>query len=174
MSKENKITKSGYDEIFHPVLLKKFTVKKNDYGIMPKYNGSDKISNWNIFTTNKTKEKILTSEQIDTIIFGISFFLSVNLQINSLDDVFTKLDDLITANRKLETIDLIVNAILYNFNSEIDDIYTDKFFDFYQKYFSLFFKTQVEYKKIFKEIQKSLQNKNIFIHTEIVNNTLNK
>ena len=174
MSKENNITNSGYEEIFHPVLFKKFTVKKNDHAIIPKYSGSDKIDDWINFDTDSVKDKILTSNQLDNIIFGIDFFLSVNLQINSVDDIFNKIDDLIVANRKLETIDLILNAILYNFNSEIDDIYIDKFIDFYQKYFSLFFKTQVEYKKIFKEIQKSIQNKSIFIHTQIVNNILKK
>ncbi len=174
MDKEFSITNSGYDKIFHPALLKNFIVKKNDHAIIPQYSGSDKIDEWTNFSTTKTTFNSLTSNEIDNIIFGTDFFLSVNLQINSLNDIFPKIDDLITANRKLETIDLILNATLYNFNSQIDDIYIDKFIDFYQKYFSLFFKTQVEYKKIFKEIQKSLQNKNIPIHSEIVNNILKK
>lgn len=175
MDKEFKITNSGYGQIFHPTLLKNFTVKKNDHAIIPKYSGSDKIDEWTNFSTSTSNDKtILSSNEIDDIIFGTNFFLSVNLQINSLDDVFIKINDLLVANRKIETIDLILNAILYNFNSEIDDIYIDKFIDFYQKYFSLFFKTQTEYKKIFREFQKSLQNKSTFIHSEIVNNILKK
>jgi len=174
MDKEFKITNNEYEEIFHPVLLKKFIVKKNDYAIIPKYGGLDKIDEWINFSTTNTKNKNLTSKQIDNIVFGTDFFLSVNLQINSLDDVFVKINDLIIANRKVETIDLILNSILSNYTSEIDDIYIDRFIDFYQKYFSLFFKIQVEYKKIFREIQKSIQNKSIFIHTEIVNNILKK
>ncbi len=172
MSEEKNITHNGYNEIFHPVLLQIFPVKQNDHAIIPKYDGQDRIDSWENFSSKK--KSILTSEQIDNEIFGINFFLEINLQINSLDNVFSKIDDLITANRKIETIDLILNAVLLNYYSEIDDINIDKFISFYQKYFSLFFKTQIEYKKIFREIQNSLKEKNYKIHAEIVNNILKK
>ncbi len=174
MSEENKITNSGYTKIFHPVLLKYFDVKENDYAIIPKYVGSDKIEELVNISNEKNDKKILTSEEINDEIFGLNFFLTVTLQIKSLEDVFSKIDDLISANRKLQTIDLLMNMILENFYSEIDDIYIDKFIDFYQKYFSLFFKTQIDYKKIFKAFQNSLKEKSHKIHSEIVNNILKK
>lgn len=177
MDKEYIITNNNFENIFHPFLFKTFPVKKNDYAIIPKFISSDKIENYKFFSTlekNIPTDSILSGEQINDIFTSDSFFLSVNLQINSLEDTYLKLDELLISNRKIETIDLIVNVIFRVWTKEIDDIAIDKFISFYQKYFLKFYSTTVEYKNIFKQIQKSLEEDQINIHSHIINNILKK
>ena len=62
----------------------------------------------------------------------------------------------------------------YRYIDEIDDISIDKFIDFYQKYFRKFFSVEIDYKKIFKQIQNSIKTTNKFYHNDILNNILKK
>jgi hypothetical protein len=175
MNKENILTKNNYEEIFHPLLLKTFKVKENDYAIFPEYNKSEKIDNYkNISNKKKTIGQVLSSDEIDELFFSNSFFLMANLEINKIDDVFDKMDEMFLSNKKKETVDFILNIIFEVFKGQIDDIYIDKFIIIYNKYFETYYSTEIEYKIIFNNIQKELNLKNKKIHNEIVNNILKK
>jgi hypothetical protein len=176
MDKEKILTSNGYESIFHPFLLKVYPVKKTDYAILPKYVNSDKFDQYKIFSNSIKKvdtSNILDSTQIKDYFSSGHFFLSTNLEINSIDDVYQVIDELITSNRKIETIDLVLNIIFKTWIKEIDDIYIDKFIDFYQKYFMKFYSLDIDYKKMFKQIQSSIVTKDL-IHDDIINNILKK
>jgi hypothetical protein len=174
MDKEKILTSNGYGEIFHPFLLKVFNVKKTDYAILPKYITSDKIDQYKIFSNSIKKvdtSNILEPRQIKDYYTSGNFFLSTNLEINCIDNVYQAIDGLITSNRKIETIDLVLTIIFNTWINEIDDIYIDKFVDFYQKYFMKFYSLDINYTKMFKQIQSSILKKNL-IHNDIINNIL--
>lgn len=175
MSKEKVLTSNGYSIIFHPFLLKTFDTKINDYAIIPQYANSDIIDNYKNFSNNNTTfTNNLTSLDINNYFTSNEFFLSANLQINSINDIYQKLDELIISDRKLRTIDIILNIIILTYKKDIDDIAIDKLIDFYQKYFDKFFSKQIEYKNIFKQIQISIELDEINYHDYIVNNILKK
>jgi len=176
MDKEEILTTNGYEEIFHPFLLKNFSVKKTDYAIIPKYITSDKIDQYKIFSNSIKKpdtSEILDSKQIKDYMTSGHFFLSCNLEINSIDDIYRAIDELILSNRKIQTINFVLNIILKTWINEIDDISIDKFVEFYQKYFLKFYSIAIDYKKMFKQIQLSLKNTDL-IHDDIINNILKK
>jgi len=134
MSEEKILTYNSYNNIFHPLLLKSFDVKNNDYAIIPKYNGSDLIDNYQNFSNeNKFPENILSSLEIDNYFTSNNFLLSANLQINSIDDVYLKINDLLISNRKIQTVNFIIEIIFNTFKDKIDDIGIDKLIDFYKK-----------------------------------------
>lgn len=175
MSNEKILTNNNYNVIFHPFLLKTFITKKNEFAIIPKYIDSDIIDNHKNFSNNSISfDNILSVSDINDYFTSNLFFLSANLQINSIDDIFQKLDELIISNRKLETVDFIVNIILHEFKDQFDDILIDKLIDFYQKYFNNFFSKQIEYKVLFKQLQQVIETKTITPHTDTVNNILKK
>ena len=176
IDKEEILTNNGYTEIFHPFLLNSFLIKKTDYAILPKYITSDKIDQYKNFS-NSTKKldtsKFLDSKQIKDYLLSGHFFLSTNLEINSIDNVYQAINGLITSNRKIKTIDLVLNIIFSTWINEIDDIYIDKFVDFYQKYFMKFYSIDINYTKMFKQIKSSILTKDL-IHNDIINNILKK
>jgi hypothetical protein len=72
----------------------------------------------------------------------------------------------------------MLNLIIKTYIDEIDDIYIDKFINFYKQYFQYFYNIEIEYSKtfkIFKNILDTLDetNKDI-IHSNIINNILLK
>ena len=112
MSEEKILTNNNFNNIFHPFLLKTFDVKNNDYAIIPKFNGSDLIENYQNFSNEiKSPKNILSSVEIDNFFTSDDFFLSVNLQINSIDDIYLKINDLLIGNRKIQTINFIIEII---------------------------------------------------------------
>jgi hypothetical protein len=68
------------------------------------------------------------------------------------------------------------------YKEEIDDIYIDKFINFYKIYFEKFFETTIEYKNMFKVIKNNLEKEYdinnkleyYIIHKNIINNILAK
>lgn len=178
MNQEQILTTNKFEDIFHPFLLKNFTVKKDKYAILPisTSNKSDKIDQYkNISNSNKKidETKILNSKQIKNYFTSGEFFLLANFQANSLDDIYQLIDELILSNRKMETIDRVLNIIFKTWGEQIDDISIDKFVNFYQKYFTKFYSVNIEYQKMFKQIQSSLKI-NDLIHNDIINNILKK
>ena len=173
--KETPLTKSNFNTIFHPFLLKTFTTKSNDYAIIPKYIGSEIIDDWKNFSNVKTQpENFELNLDLNDYYTSDEFFLCANLQINSIDQIYQKIDDLIASGRKLQTVDFILNIIFNTFKNELDDIAIDKIVDFYKKYFHVYFSKQIDYQIMFKQIQTQSQSQTKFSHTIIVNNILKK
>lgn len=178
MNQEQILTSNGFDNIFHPFLLKNFPTKKSDYAILPISTSkeSDLTDNQKNFSNTIKKidhSTILDSKQINDYFSSGFFFLLTNLQINSVNDIEQALNELIVSNRKMETIDLVINLIFKTWINEIDDILIDKFIEFYQKYFKKFYSLDINYQKMFKQIQSSLGTKDL-IHNDIINNILKK
>jgi hypothetical protein len=175
MSDEKILTNNGFNVIFHPFLLKRYNSKINDYAIIPQYTGSDTIDSYKKFSNNtKTFTNNLTSKDIEKYFTSNEFFLSANLQINSINDIYQKLDELIISNRKIGTIDIILDIILSTYKKDMDDIAIDKLIDFYQKYFNNFFSKQIEYKELFKQLQQTIELNINKPHDYLVNNILKK
>jgi len=191
MSKEKPLTKNYNTRIFHPFLLNFFDItKKNTHAIIPELKSSNIINNTiddykiisdndiklkNINEKDKIKKKNKSKEHN-------KLFLMYNFNIKTIDDIFVLLNNLIDGNNNINTIDYLLNLIMGVYKEEIDDIYIDKFINFYKIYFEKFFETTIEYKNMFKVIKNNLEKEYdinnkleyYIIHKNIINNILAK
>jgi hypothetical protein len=178
MSNEIQLTQKYNKRIFHPFLLDIYEINTNTHAIMPEL-----ISTRTNTTINDYKyisNKLFTSvdNSINSVFGTNKHFLMYNFNINSIDDIFNLINNLIIAKNNIQTIDFMLNLIISTYTNEIDDVYIDKFIDFYKKYFKYFFNIEIEYTKVFKIFKKNLEflddkNKEI-IHSNIINNILSK
>ena len=193
MSKEKPLTKNYSTTIFHPFLLNFNDItKKNTHAIIPELISSNKNNNlddFKIISDKKIKEKdhLLSENERKIKNFKKSkeqnkYFLMYNFNIQTIDDIFDLINNLIDGNNNINTIDYLLNLIISVFKDEIDDIYIDKLINFYKIYFEQYFETTIEYKNIFKIIKNNLEkeydiiNKSDYyeIHKNIINNILTK
>ena len=175
MSKENPLTKKYNTTIFHPFLLNFNDItKKNTHAIIPELisskNNNNTLDDFKIISDNKLKEKNVDEKEIKIKNFKKSkeqnkYFLMYNFNIKNIDDIFELLNNLIDGNNNINTIDFLLNLIISVFKNEIDDIYIDKFINFYKIYFEKYFETTIEYKKMFKIIKNNLEKEYDIINT---------
>jgi hypothetical protein len=187
MSQEIQLTEKHSKTIFHPLLLNIYPIKNDSYAIVPNLilNNTNTIEDYKYTSNSNITNNIVNN--FEKIFNSNEYFLMCSLNITNIDDVFPLLDNLIGAKNKNETIDFIMNLIMSVFYNKIDDIHTDKFVEFYIKYLQKYYKTNVEYKNIFKIIRVNLSNlvnnnliddkkQNMIneIHSNIINNILLK
>jgi hypothetical protein len=191
MSKEKPLTKNYNTTIFHPFLLNFFDIaKKNTHAIIPELKSSNintnTIDDYKIISDNNIKLKNINEK--DKIKKKTKskehnkLFLMYNFNIKTIDDIFVLLNNLIDGNNNINTIDYLLNLIMNVYKEEIDDIYIDKFINFYKIYFEKFFETTIEYKNMFKVIKNNLEKEYdinnkleyYIIQKNIINNILAK
>jgi hypothetical protein len=176
MSKEKPLTKNYNTTIFHPFLLNFNDItKKNTHAIIPELisskNNLNTLDDFKIISDNKIKEKDKEKDKENYIKnFKKSkeqnkYFLMYNFNIKNIDDIFELLNNLIDGNNNINTIDFLLNLIISVFKDEIDDIYIDKFINFYKIYFEKYFETTIEYKNMFKIIKNNLEKEYDIINT---------
>ena len=191
MSKEKPLTKNYNTTIFHPFLLNFFDItKKNTHAIIPELKSSNintnTIDDYKIISDNDIKLKNINEKdkikKKNKSKEHNKLFLMYNFNIKTIDDIFGLLNNLIDGNNNINTIDYLLNLIMGVYKEEIDDIYIDKFINFYKIYFEKFFETTIEYKNMFKVIKNNLEKEYdmnnkleyYIIHKNIINNILAK
>jgi hypothetical protein len=174
MSKEKPLTKNYNTTIFHPFLLNFNDItKKNTHAIIPELisskNNLNTLDDFKIISDNKLKDKDKDKENYIKNFKKSKeqnkYFLMYNFNIKNIDDIFELFNNLIDGNNNINTIDFLLNLIISVFKDEIDDIYIDKFINFYKIYFEKYFETTIEYKNMFKIIKNNLEKEYDIINT---------
>ena len=178
MSNEISLTKKYNKKLFHPFLLDIYDINNNTHAIMPELISTRTNTTINDYKYVSNKPFTSVDNSINSVFGTNKHFLMYNFNINNIDDIFNLINNLIIGKNNIQTVNFMLNLIIKTYIDEIDDIYIDKFIDFYKKYLKYFHNVEIEYSKIFKIFKKNLElldekNKDI-IHSNIINNILSK